>query len=405
MRSFKNLLHLGAFDMTALKGHGKALGQAGRNGLAVLLASAALFGFDSQSTALAENKDFVVSWFMQAANASKDDKDCPEGLNPLPEEMVRRQLIALKMPTAQMEELIAGINGGSSSLEVREALVYRGRIDGKPAHAYSYPFSVPDIGLMKPNKGPLAFGFNLDGKIKAGDYTDPDTKERGVDNAFWRATGCMINHRGTRTELPTHGQQHWDLQRDKQPAWIIRVTADDFTKDGDVTVSFNRALERIWRDANGDVRKFSTFRVDPDARWQNTLHGKIKNGVINVAVDQMHLLGDPYVLTDLDMHSAHLRIALTPDGGMEGVLGGYIPWRRVFYEYGSSGYTSEFMIGVNLPAMYWALRKNADADPDAKTGENTSISTAYRVVGLPAFIQTKGEYQKDLTAGPINLDE
>ena len=112
-----------------------------RKSLAAVAAGFAFFSVAAQSTASAENKDFVVRWFMQAANAYKDNSDCPEGLNALPEEMVRKQLIALGMPDAQREELIGGINGGSSSAEVREALVYRGRVDGKPVHAYTYPTS------------------------------------------------------------------------------------------------------------------------------------------------------------------------------------------------------------------------------------------------------------------------
>lgn len=350
----------------------------------------------ASAPASAETRDFVVSWFMQAANAAKDNSDCPDGLNALPEEMARQQLLAVGVPRAETDELMDQLNGGLSSAPVREALIYRGRDEaGRPMHAYSYPTSVPDLGLMKPNRGPMAFGFNLDARESPGNFTDPDSNERGVDNAFWRATGCAINHRGTRTELPTHGALHWDILRDKQPAWIVRITADDFTKDGDVTVSFHRALERVWRDANGDVRRYSTFRVDPDVRWQETLRGTLKNGVITVGPGYVGLLGDPYVLANMEMNQARFRGRIGDDGGLEGVLGGYLDWKTVFYEYGSSGYNSEFMIGVNLPAMYHALKNAADAYPDPKTGENTAISTAYRVVGLPAFLLTKNEYAGD----------
>ena len=76
---------------------------------------------------------------------------------------------------------------------------------------------------------------------------------------------------------------------------------------------------------------------------------------------------------------------LNPDGTSEGVLGGYIPWLRVFYVYGSSGYSSETMIGTDLPGAYYALRRHADAYPDPKTGQNTAISTAFRIVGVPAY--------------------
>ena len=153
-------------------------------------------------------------------------------------------------------------------------------------------------------------------------------------------------------------------------------------------------MERISRDANGDVRRYSTFRVDPDTRWQNKLKGQIKNGVVNVSIKQMNLLGDPYVLTNLEMSDAHFRIRFNQDESIEGVLGGYLPWRTIFYEYGSSGYSSETMIGANLPATYYALKNAADAKPDPKTKENTAISAAYRVVAVPAFILTEDEEMK-----------
>ena len=33
------------------------------------------------------------------------------------------------------------------------------------------------------------------------------------------------------------------------------------------------------------------------------------------------------------------------------------------------------------------MKKAADADPDPKTGMNMSISTAYRITAVPAFVQ------------------
>ena len=357
-----------------------------------LVTTAVVLGFAGPSPAAAETRDFVVSWWMQAANSSKDDSDCPQGINPSLEELVRQQLLAVDIPKAEVENAISVLNGGAPPADVVDMIMYRGRHNGKPMHVYTFPSTVPDVpGMTRFNLGPEAYGFNLDGNSKTG-YTEADTKEAGIDNGFWRATGCFISHRGSREKGPTHGIMHWDLQRDKQPAWAIRVVADDFTKDGDVTVSLYRAMERVWRDANGDVRRYSTFRIDPDKRWQsNTLKGKIKNGEVTVSGEQLHLLGDPYVLTDLDMNKAQFRFKLDADGNLEGVLGGYIPWITIFYEYGSSGFTTEFMTGVNLPAMYWALRKSADGSPDPKTGENTTISSAYRVAAVPAFLVTKDQ--------------
>lgn len=336
--------------------------------------------------AAAETKSFVVSWFLQAAHSYEGD--CPDGINPLPEDLFRIELRGIGMSEKDIEEIVGGVNGGAATDEVEHAIVNRGRHNGKPVNAYTYPETVPDPGLHEV-KGKFAYGFNLDGKVTPNNYEDPDTKEVGVDNQYWRALGCNINHRGTKTERPAEWSLHWELNRNSMPAWLITVESDDFTKEGgDVTVILNKALERVTRDANGYVRADATFRVDPDPRWQNTLKGKIKNGMIEVKdPHEVHLSGDPYMLTDLDMTQARVRFKLNPeDGTIEGIIGGYIPWRRVLFIYGSSGWNSETMLGTDIPGAYHALKRLADAYPDPKTGQNTAISTAFRMVGIPAFI-------------------
>ena len=351
--------------------------------LTAALAAGVALGFVSQAASAAQTKSFVVGWFLQAAHSY--DGDCPDGINALPEDMFREEMKAVGVTEKEIVDIMSGFKGGISTPATMSAIINRGRIDGKPVNAYNYPTSVPDIGFHEV-KGKFAYGFNLDGKQTANNYEDPDTGQKGVDNNYWRAMGCNINHRGTKTERPTEWDLHWDNNRDKMPAWLISVTADDFSKDGPVKVQFHKALERITRDANGFVRADSTYRIDPDPRWQNTLNGKIKGGVITVTEPgEVHLSGDPYMLTELDMTRAQLRFQLNEDGSMEGVLGGYIPWRRVFYVYGSSGYSEETMIGTDLPGAFYALRRHADAYPDPKTGENTAISTSWRIVAVPAY--------------------
>ena len=97
------------------------------------------------------------------------------------------------------------------------------------------------------------------------------------------------------------------------------------------------------------------------------------------------ITGGAYLPLQWDMQRAHLRLKLKPDGSAEGVLGGYQPWLQLYYMYGIGGYGMEGMIGVNIPGTYYALRKLADADPDPKTGQNMSISAAYRIEAVPAF--------------------
>ena len=47
---------------------------------------------------------------------------------------------------------------------------------------------------------------------------------------------------------------------------------------------------------------------------------------------------------------------------------------------------SETSVSHDVPGIWYALKRMADAYPDPKTGENTAISTAYRIDAVPAFI-------------------
>ena len=353
------------------------------NRFAASVAVCVFAGLSGHAAIAAETRSFAIAWFLQAAHTYEGH--CPDGLNALPEEMFRFQLKGIGITDARIEQIMDGLMGGSSTPETRSFLINRGRIDGKPVNAYTYPTSVPDV-VFHEVKGKFAYGFNLDGKETANNYEDPDTHEKGVDNQYWRALGCNINHQGSPVHTPTEWSLHWDNERDKMPAWLMSITGEDLTKDGDVTVTFQKALEHVARDANGYVRSDSTFRIDPDPRWQNNLKGKLKDGVVTVTEPgEIHLSGDPYHLTELDMSGARLRMKLNADGTAEGVLGGYIPWRRIHYIYGSSGYSMETMIGTDIPSSYYALRRHADAYPDPKTGENTAISSSFRIVAVPAY--------------------
>ena len=363
--------------------------------IALGAATAAVALLGAQSVA-AESKSFVIASFMQAAYSY--DGDCPDGINPLPEDNFRTQLRAIGYTEARIEEILADLKGGSSGPVTRSELINRGRINGVPVSAYTYPTSVKDIGFHEV-KGKFAIGFNLDGRETEKNYEDPFTHEKGVDNQYWRAVGCNINHRGSPEVEPSKWMLTWDNNRDKMPAWLFTISGEDLSKDGPVTVTFQKALERVTRDANGFVRADSTFRIDHDPRWANkAMPGVIKDGVLTVSQPgEIHLSGDPYHLTELDMTGARLRLSLKPgqDGKIEGVLGGYIPWQRVFFVYGSSGYNEETMLGTDIPSVFYALRRHADAYPDPKTGENTAISTSFRIVALPAFAFSQYDKPQD----------
>jgi hypothetical protein len=262
----------------------------------------------------------------------------------------------------------------------------RGKIDGKPVNVYLNPTSTPDPNL-KLAVGHVGYGFNLDNKESTGGFVDPETGEKGVDNQLHRAFGCIGSLRGTPNARPTHPAIQWDMTRDQMPAWLIQVKdIDDPRDDDDVTVEIHRAIEPIVRNANGDPQRDMTFRIDPNPRMQTKVHARIKNGLLVTDAFHFYMIGDPFSVPEYDLAGAKLRFSVQADGSIKGILGGYEPWDPLYVSYALAGGINEVNLSMDVPGMYYALRKSADANPDPKTGENLSISASYAIEAVPAFI-------------------
>ena len=100
----------------------------------------------------------------------------------------------------------------------------------------------------------------------------------------------------------------------------------------------------------------------------------------------LHLVGDPVLISYLDLTQTHLRMTLQSNGDIAGLLGGYQPWQEIFLPIGHGGENFEENQGIDTPGLYYALRHLADADPDPKTGENRAISVAWQFEAVPAFV-------------------
>jgi hypothetical protein len=81
---------------------------------------------------------------------------------------------------------------------------------------------------------------------------------------------------------------------------------------------------------------------------------------------------------------------MSKDGGLSGLVGGYRDWRDIYnkdtFNVPSGGATRETYYHQNQISMYYALKRNADAMPDPRTGRNTAISAAFRFTARPAFV-------------------
>jgi hypothetical protein len=350
-----------------------------------VLATAVVLTLAAAGTASAgETRSYVLTSFADAAYSTKDD--CPGGIDPDQTVQYALDLAALGMPQDQIKRLMAGYPNGP----VVGMLINRGRIDGKPVNAFTNPASVIDPKLHLVD-GRYAYGFNLDGKgaKSPNSFEDPVTHELGVDNQLFRVFGCHKNFRGPPADATpsTYYSAEWSQARPTFPAWVITISGDDLSRDGPVTVSIDRSIDPVLLDAQGNTEAYTTFRTDPDPRSHNVFQGQLEHGVVRLAEHHdLHLVGDPIVMNDLDLSKTHFRMTLEPNGDANGLIGGYQPWIEIFLPLGQAGVGFEEFQGIDVPGFYYALRHLADADPDPRTGANRRISVAWQFTAVPAFV-------------------
>ncbi len=348
------------------------------------IGAGAMAFFATTSGAMAATKTYVVSWFFMATYSQ--DGDCADGLNPSTEQNFRRILAEMGKSPAEIEGLVKAMPGSMYA-----NIGMRGRVDGKPVSPYLYPTATPDPHI-KTVTGKVGYGFNLDGRDGPNDFVDPESGERGVDNQLYRVLGCFVPDRAFPPDRPGYPATMWDMPRDAMPAWVIEISGiDDASKAGDVTVGIYRATAPITRDTAGQPIADMTYRISDDPRSHNVVHGHLDNGVVVTDKFAFNMLGDVFFQPEFHFKDAKLRLTLKPDGTADGILGGYQDWKSIYWSYALGGVFNEAVVSLDAPGIYYALKRMADAYPDPKTGENTAISTAYKVEAIPAFIIHSGK--------------
>ena len=365
-------------------------------GLSRVLTAAAVLALAtsvaSQPAAAKETRSYALAYFGHAV--SSKDGDCPGGLNPKLDIQYAKNLQALGLPGKEVEELMKTFGDEGQSWDknkIGQIMNARARVNGQPENSFAHPAAVADANL-KYVAGKVAHGFNLDGRgaNDADAFEDPETHEKGIDNQMFRALGCVDPFRGTLATGTAFWLFMWMAEKDSMPAWLITVDGDDLSKDGPVTVSLSRAIEVTKFNANGEARADMTYRQDPDPRTKaNVFKGEIKGGVLSVASQgHLYMMQDQLTFPNFDLANFHLKLTSDAEGRMEGLIGGYQPIEQIYFALGQGGLAAENNYSPELPGMYHLMRKLADGPADAQ-GQKWSISTAYHIRAVPAFVAVK----------------
>jgi hypothetical protein len=291
-------------------------------------------------------------------------KECPQGLN-------------ANGPREDFKALYP--NGGpvADTELAREAL---------KAFPQDKPAQFPYLEVQ----GKIAIGLNLDGKIGPRDFTSPDG-EKGIDNAFYRVTGCNTSFRGPEGPMYRYGTQSITLPIFGYNRMMIEISGvDSLQYDDSVDVTIYRGRDAVVLDATGNtVAAGGSQRIDMryGKKLIQHLHGKIENGVL--ITDPIKegswawavMLEVPMVL---HIHDMRLRLKLSPTNA-DGLIAGYFDVDSI-YHWLISMSTHHLAYGqLDAPEFYWAIRRNADAYPD-KSGVMTAISSALTVNMAQVFV-------------------
>ena len=367
---------------------------AGLAGACLAALAAALVLAGAPSVASAETRGYVISMVHTATYANTDT--CPRGYNGGLADLKVRRLVRRGFSEEEAIAILA--NGGVDRDGNRVEIAELPELNGIEVNPGNVPVLVSDPEIHTA-QGRFAYGFDLNGTVEPGSFENPDSGERGVDNRMWRALGCFEVYQVRRPVRPYNEDIAWDTALDAMPAWLMSITGDDLDSDGEVTVTFDRALNVAMRDARGGVLSGATYVVDPDPRSHSVFRGRIDNRVLTVEPGDFSIQGESQFYAILRFTGTRLRLELAEDGSAAGIIGGYQPWRDYFHYLAIRG---EENAQVDLAGVYYAMRRLADGVPDPETGENTAISAAYFIEAVPAFHATlSGEVAADAVgSGP-----
>ncbi|HEY9216752.1 MAG TPA: hypothetical protein VIO94_01795, partial [Phenylobacterium sp.] len=331
-------------------------------------------------------RTYAVEWYEPAMYYGAKEgvidpgTDCPAGSNAEPDWI--KIMVAAGYTPEEAKWLRNPANPTRSAVHGQNQMAFRGK---DRANVYVHPTSTPDPGLT-PVTGKIAEGVDLDGDQKTG-FISP-TGERGIDNEFYRTLGCWKTYRGP-PRKSSGALQFNDGMR--EGSWTVLIVVagagDDPMNDDDVSVGFYMGADKLVKDGNGDVARDYTFRIEPHRKFEGVLKGRVKAGRILTQATPEMWIRDPGYSRELQLLQAKADLTMQPDGSLKGYLGGYRPWETVYRGWvAARGPVIEALTWVQLPGVYYALKRNADYSPTGPGGEKTHISSALRIEAVPAFV-------------------
>lgn len=306
---------------------------------------------------------YVLTSRHWAVYTTPDGKtECPRGYNDGPREQFKQQFP----------------NDGTKRTLLETELMREGR--------QWFPSTEPEPFVFKEAAGKISYGLNLDGQVRATDFTSPEG-EPGIDNQLYRAIGCISYYRN-----PDSGAGDEYIHRYTYNRLLVEISGvHSLLNDDNVTVRTYRGLDELMTDGTGlSFIAGGTQHVDDRfGRFvESTWKGRIVNGVLMTEPADLTLnAGESFGTTGIQkLRGVRFRLKLTPQSA-EGLMAGYVDIDEFMRQLNEGNSTHIASYGqLSSASLYRALRRLADGYPDPKSGEMTAISSALQVKFIQTFI-------------------
>lgn len=268
----------------------------------------------------------------------------------------------------------------------RAASAFRGY--NREIETYINPFAAEDPGQPQVTSR-IGEGFNLDGKVKPGDFVSPDG-EKGIDNQLYRAWGCDAPWRGANGN-GTLVLRSNDKMVEGLYTIVIRISGNkDPMNDDEATLEIGYSPDQIMKDARGNVGVDYSYRLLNSEQYTK-LKAKVRDGVVETEQADIHM---PQIAwfenqtRDAFFRQGKIRVVQNEDGSAAGLVGGYRDVLDLYTQnaFAQSGGVQGVREHEDHVALYYALRRNADGMYNAKTGRYDGISSVYRMKLVSAFV-------------------
>lgn len=328
---------------------------------------------------------FVVVEFHPPFYNGGDATDCPDGMVGVMKDSYLRTLGRAEKTRLSRPENV-------NELDTRWK-AYAQRPNGANVCSNVYEFlDRPPTPTMK---GKVMWGLNLDDDAGDGsgnaytckhqNFTSP-TGEKGIDFQMWRVNGCNALHRGINNDGLGDVRYAYDngMMSGERTQVILLRGVDSLQNDPDVDVIYANTDDRPIADSAGKPIHNASFTVATSGRKidsRNVLKGSIVDGVLNTLPKDILLVN-----AGGELDRARLRLRFAADGTVKGLVGGYASLDNVLRGARGGGRGSALTAGIDCVGQYLATIPLADGDRDPRTGQCRRISTAWEIVGVPAFV-------------------